>query len=160
MALLATATLPALGLAPKIFTFFHIFADPIDSLWSLFHRLEVAARNARWAENNDVQDEGSKFTQGSNKHGTLQIPGAESGQAQQSTAASQQPVASDNLKSKAKGIKEIIKLEQADMIRNDVEHELHEDMARYDLDVVALIVDAYSEWDYGRVAKEVVLNNL
>ena len=49
IALWATTTLPALGLHTKIFTLLHLVADPIDTLWSLFYKLDLAKCTAKWS---------------------------------------------------------------------------------------------------------------
>lgn len=49
IALWATTTLPALGFHTKVFTLLHLVADPIDTLWSLFYKLDLAKCTAQWA---------------------------------------------------------------------------------------------------------------
>jgi hypothetical protein len=49
LALVATATLPALGYKSQLFTILHLIADPIDALCSLFYKLNFAERQAEWA---------------------------------------------------------------------------------------------------------------
>lgn len=57
IALWATTTLPALGFHTQFFTLFHLVADPIDSLWSLFYKLDLAKYTAA-----RISDEAFKFT--------------------------------------------------------------------------------------------------
>lgn len=59
IALWATTTLPELGIQTKIFTLLHLVADPIDTLWSLFYKLDLAKCTAEWSEE---FDEHSWFT--------------------------------------------------------------------------------------------------
>jgi hypothetical protein len=63
IALWATTTLPALGLHTKIFTLLHLVADPIDTLWSLFYKLDLAKCTAKWSITADKRsDKISSFT--------------------------------------------------------------------------------------------------
>ena len=56
IALWATTTLPALGRRTQIFTLLHLVADPIDTLWSLFYKLDLAKCTAEWSEREDKDD--------------------------------------------------------------------------------------------------------
>ena len=53
LALWATTTLPAFGIYTQIFTLVHLIADPIDTIWSLLYKLDLARRTARLTERND-----------------------------------------------------------------------------------------------------------
>lgn len=159
VALIATATLPALGMMPKLFTFLHIVADPIDALWSLFYRLDIAALNSRWARDIDSGRGGDSFlTSGTAKY--TQTEDASSSSSGSRHAESLRLVLA-NMPSRGQEDSSDVKHQlEADTVRNYENHDFHEDMIKYDLDVAASIVDTYAEWDLGRWAKDVIMENL
>ena len=63
LALWLTATLPPFRLHTQIFTLLHLVGDPIDSIWSLLYRLDLAKRTVRWVQKKDaVGENGFSFS--------------------------------------------------------------------------------------------------
>lgn len=136
IALWATTTLPALGQHTKIFTLLHLVADPIDTFWSLFYKLDLAKRNARWARDTDKDEKlcpGFTFPD-NNKASNGNIEGNPLVRTQ--TAIGDRAQRDRELKKK---------LEVRD-----------EDILRYYRDVVALIIATYDEWDLGIPASKAI----
>jgi hypothetical protein len=126
LALWATTTLPSFGLQTQIFTLVHLIADPIDTAWSLFYKLDLAKRTAHWAETRN--EESWPFTFQSES-----APVTRAGVADGPTTEG-----------------------RADTKRRDrINKALQEErtpLVRYFHDVPALIVTAYDEWGYGEQA--------
>ena len=53
LALWATTTLPSFALHTQISSLVHLIADPIDTVWSLLYRLDLARCTVRWAQEED-----------------------------------------------------------------------------------------------------------
>ena len=124
LALLATTTLPAFGYHTQFFTVFRVIADPIDSIWSLLYKLDLAKRTTRWAKGNDGTT--SSFTfKSENAHvekhaAESQITSLEVDEERKRTAL---------INVALRGDKSVLR--------------------RYFHEVPALIITAYDEWGYG-----------
>jgi hypothetical protein len=123
IALWATTTLPALGWRTKVFTLLHLVADPIDTLWSLFYKLDLAKCTAKWsiATDNDATSKILRFT------------------------FRDKPQNEDELNE----IRTIMGQWPQDMQELDLEHR---GVDRYVRDAIASIITAYDEWGYGAEA--------
>ena len=151
IALLATTTLPALGLWTQVFTILHVLADPIDSFWSLFYKLDLARRHAQWALSHDESNK-SKFTFNPKLEG-------------QSTGASTDAVDDEE---ELSGIQPLEQHRQTDLKgrkdKQGKEQRLRDANSKlikdYDIDTIALIVNAYEEWHLGQLAKDAIENGL
>lgn len=130
LALWATTTLPALGISTQAFTLLHLVASPIDTIWSLIYKLDLAKRTARWAKKNDGEVSSFIFT-------------SESGivNAEQPKDPSVPPK-SEKVKKAMKRTKQV----------NAALTDKNSALKKYFRDVPALIVNAYDEWGYGEHA--------
>lgn len=126
LALWATTTLPSFGLQTQIFTLVHLIADPIDTAWSLFYKLDLAKRTAYWAETRD--EELWPFTFRS-----------------ESASITRAGMAGGSM------IERRADTERRDRINKALQEE-RTPLLRYFHDVPALIVTAYDEWGNGEQA--------
>ena len=136
IALVATTTLPSLGLATKVFTIIHLIADPIDTLWSLFYKLHLAERHANWAFDADRE---SAFTF------KERPPLQGGGRLMRISSRAQTTMA------RSEGKQE----RQEQLLQRD-----NPKIKRYHRDVMASIINAYQEWHLGEDAKRVIESNL
>ena len=63
LALWATTILPAFAFHTQVFTLVHVISSPIDTIWSLLYKLDLAKRTTQWAKDND-EGESSFLLQG------------------------------------------------------------------------------------------------
>ena len=142
----------------QLFTIVHLIADPIDTLWSLFYKIDLARRHADWAKktNNEPLSE--------NGDGLFTFIPEKTQQPPEISSRNDRVVRHDLEVGSSAHRKPILKRIQTGMIRTqsfqDKDQELPEGrnkaIEQYELDVVALIVDAYQEWHYGLKAKSVL----
>ncbi|MCJ1262678.1 hypothetical protein MMC22_002548 [Lobaria immixta] len=148
IALVATTTLPTLGYHTQLFTILHLIASPIDTLWSLFYKLDLARRDADWAEENNENKRFSPFVSD-----TLNSPS--------NSNASQ----GNGQPSSSRSVSSAIQLSQtaSNEAQQREEQQLRKDdspvIKTFDLDVIALIVNAYEEWHYGEQAKRTIIHH-
>jgi hypothetical protein len=131
IALWATTTLPSFGRRSQIFTLVHLIADPIDTVWSLVYKLDLAQRTVRWARKYDIDNDNGR---------TLSFPSEFEHNVSRNTvndSANEEEV--DSPKARANQINEMLKKENSPLLR-------------YFHEVVALIVTAYDEWGHGEHA--------
>lgn len=139
IALIATTTLPALGFWRQVFTIIHLIGDPIDTVWSLLYKLASAEKCSEWARQ---ANKDSIFTRGPDNisEDDFLVPNP-------------RPTFKRRQSTTLQGARD--RLSKANQRRNEGDL----DMAIYDLDAVALIVNSYEEWHYGSLAKAVLLAN-
>ena len=186
IALIFTATLPALGFPSQAFTIFHLIADPIDTLWSLFYRLHLARRHAKWAIE---EDQKSHFTfneyetvvledpndgeqvrlddLSENSHQGLQDPQPGQARTQIDESESMTEVQQPDHMTRPYPVSRLHRV-QTPFIGRQKQQEVEENqrskhsqlISQYDCNVLALIVDAYHEWGYGQQAKNAITQGL
>lgn len=163
IALIATTTLPALvscgflwqrlfgiwltlfqGWHTQIFTVLHLIADPIDTLWSLFYKLDLARRHADWAakRNSDAHASNGNATF-ARRPGGVSRPGPEESNV---PIHRRQTIFSVNPSLQ----------EQSQKLRKEGDKSVES----FDFEVIACIVNAYQEWHYGDQAKQVLDHGL
>ena len=136
LALWLTATLPPFDIHTQIFTLLHLVGDPIDSIWSLLYRLDLAKRTVRWVQEKDAVGENgfsfyfvpkSAVTPTSEADELNRICGASAG--------------TNAVTSNSRLI-------------SDMGDEEDPELQRYCYGVPALIVTAYDDWGKGLEASE------
>lgn len=138
VALVATTTLPALGLVTQVFTVLHLLADPIDTLWSLFYKLQLAKRDAQWASEADKHLAFTFKEQPSSFDG---------GAVRMLRAGTRAPTGLSGHEDMQDKHQRLLQAEDPCM-------------KRLYRDVFASIVHAYGEWHLGDEAKEVIKDAL
>lgn len=150
IALVATTTLPTLGYHTQLFTILHLIASPIDTLWSLFYKLDLARRDADWAEENNEDKRFSPFISD-----TLNSPS--------NSNASQGNGQPSSNRSFSSGIRRSQTVLASNEAQQTQEQQLRKDdspvIKTFDLDVIALIVNAYGEWHCGEKAKRTIMHH-
>jgi hypothetical protein len=133
IALIATTTLPALGVATKLFTILHLIADPIDALWSLFFKLNHAKRHAAWAK--EVDNRKSIFT-----FKERPVAGAGGVRGMRRAQTQMQGIGMEDKQAKQQRLLDIGDPKTKGYLR----------------DVFASIINAYEEWHLGSEAKSAI----
>lgn len=130
------------GWHTQIFSILHLIADFIDTLWSLFYKLDLARRHADWAAkgNSDAHVSSGNVTF-AHRLGGVYRPGLE-----QSNVPRHRKQTSVNP----------CLQEQIQRLRE----EGNESVERFDFEVIASIVNAYQEWHYEDQAKQVLDHGL
>lgn len=133
------------GWHTQVFTVLHLIADPIDTLWSLFYKLDLARRHADWAAqiNSDVpvSNGDAAFALrpgGVNRSGVNRRSNVPRHRRQ--TGFSANPSLQEQIQ----------RLRQVE----------NKSVERFDFEVIACIVNAYQEWHYGEQAKDVLNRGL
>lgn len=131
------------GWHTQIFTVLHLIADPIDTLWSLFYKLDLARRHADWAaeRNSDAHVSNGKVTfarrpGGDNGPGIRFVEGSNVPRHRRQTGFSVNPSLQEQIQKLRKEEDKSVEL--------------------FDFEVIAGIVNAYQEWHYGDQAKQVL----
>ena len=131
LALWATTTLPAFAIHTQVFTLVHLIADPIDTIWSLLYKLDLAKRTVRWAEEKDSTPLSFIFAYEN---------GTSTNQSQNmATAPSVSPATTTSSCTSA---------EKSDQINSRLERR-ESRLLQHFHDVPASIITAYDEWGYG-----------
>lgn len=131
------------GWHTQIFTVLHLIADPIDTVWSLFYKLDLARRHADWAaERNNNAHVSNGNTAFPHKSVEVSPPGLNSSQESYVSRPRRQTASSVNPSLQ----------EQVQRLRK----EENKSVELLDFGVTACIVNAYQEWHYGDQAKQVL----
>ena len=136
LALWLTATLPPFGIHTQTFTLLHLVGDPIDSIWSLLYRLDLAKRTVRWVQEKDVV--------GENGFSFCFLPKSAVTRASEANEGNRTCGASAETNAVTSGSRLI----------SDMWDEEDPELQRYCYGVPALIVTAYDDWGKGREASE------
>ena len=130
IALWATTTLPALAHHTQIFTLLHLVADPIDTLWSLFYKLDLAKCTAEWSERKD-------------KHGFFTFEDE-----QEDAPADINQDMNKLTRVQTRLVQWAPEMQDMDFARSG--------MKEYVRDAIASIIAAYDEWGYGASAYKAI----
>jgi hypothetical protein len=146
IALVATTTLPALGFTSKLFTILHLIGDPIDAFSSLFYKLKLAERLAKWAMDLDktTEMEESPIFTFSGHPDDAREGGPEGGGGLRRAQTQMQGAGKHDKQAK----------QQQLLIDRDKK------IKRYFCDVFASIVNAYEEWHLSSEAKRAIESGL
>lgn len=112
----------------------HLIADPIDTLWSLFYKLDLARRHADWA----AEKNSDAYVTNGNANFAHSSEGAYRNVARhrRQTGFSVNPSLQGEIQRLRK--------------------EGNKSVERFDFEVIASIINAYQEWHYGDQAKQVL----
>lgn len=131
------------GWHTQVFTVLHLIADPIDTLWSLFYKLDLARRHADWAAQRNsephVSNGDATFAIGPggvNRSGHNSVKGSNVPRHRRQTGFSANPFLQEEIQ----------------RLRKDE----NKSVEQFDFEVIACIVNAYEEWHYGEKAKDVL----
>lgn len=127
LALWLTTTLPPFGKLTQTFTLLHLVGDPIDSIWSLLYRLDLAKRTFRWVQKEDADSE--KDADNKKRFIFRFLP-----------------------KSIITPVSEADEGNSNSRLINDMRDEDDPELQKYCYGVAALIVTAYDDWGKGREA--------
>ena len=140
LALWLTATLPPFGLHTQIFTLLHLVGDPIDSIWSLLYRLDLAKRTVRWVQRENADSDKKILFRFIPKSAIT--PATEVDEENRTCGASTETNA---VTSNSRLIRDVWA---------EVDPELRRYLPRYCYGVPALVVTAYDDWGRGWDASE------
>lgn len=138
LALWLTATLPPFGIHTQTFTLLHLVGDPIDSIWSLLYRLDLAERTVHWVQGEDTANENGFLFRFLPK--SAMAPASKANKDGASAEAN-----ADTSESR---------------LINDLWDEEDPELQRYCYGVPALIVTAYDDWGKGGKASEAMYSLL
>ena len=136
LALWLTTSLPSFGIHTQIFTLLHLVGDPIDTIWSLFYRLDLAKRTVQWVQGKDVDGENGFPFRFLPKTAITPAPEANGGN--RACEASAETTADTS---------------ETRLIQ-DMWDDEDPELQRYIYGVPALIVTAYDDWGKGEEASE------
>lgn len=132
------------GWHTQVFTVLHLIADPIDTLWSLFYKLDLARRHAGWAaqSNSDVPVSNGNAAFALRPGGVNRsvVNRSNVPRHRRQTGFSANPSLQEQIQ----------RLRQVG----------NKSVERFDFEVIACIVNAYQEWHYGEQAKDVLNRGL
>ena len=134
IALWATTTLPSFGLGPQLFTLLHVIADPIDTVWSLLYKLDLAQRTFRGARDHDEGEDRDKDEEDKKVSFVFK--------SEYTTMENDEEVDEVGLNLRRAAAEQI----------NEMLDKDDSQLFRYFHEVVALITTAYDEWGYGEHA--------
>ena len=137
LALWATTTLPAFGRLTQLFTLVHLIADPIDTIWSLLYKLDLARRTTQWTKENDWTASSFTFL-------------SEGAQVEEAAAAEEQAaVEEEDAVELHTTSRALTAGQERTALINEMLQRKSSPLLRYFHDVPPLIITAYDEWGYG-----------
>ena len=129
-----TASRPSFGIHTQVFTLIHLIVDPIDTIWSLLYRLDLAQRTIRWTREKEENEEENE---------------------KEKVSFSFCPSVLEHDEDEADQDETDIEEDRAKMERVIKMHkEKDSELLQYFRDVPALIIVAYDEWGIGEEALE------
>jgi hypothetical protein len=146
LALWATTTLPEIAnhlwpsLHTKCFTFVHLIRDPIDAVYSMFYKLDLAQRNVQWSRRQDLRCSSYSFL-------VPHISG--NGNGENSSGA---PLTRRQTNVVDRNLKEQTRI---DLLRDG-----DPNIQQYYQDVIALLLSAFDEYGVGEEAVEAMRYHL
>lgn len=136
LALWLTTSLPPFGIHTQIFTLLHLVGDPIDTIWSLFYRLDLAKRTVQWVQGKDADGENGFPFRFLPKTAITPAPEANGGNTACEASAETNADTSET------------------RLIQDMWDDEDPELQRYIYGVPALIVTAYDDWGKGEEASE------
>ena len=148
LALWLTTTLPPFGIHTQTFTLLHLVGDPIDSIWSLLYRLDLAKRTFRWVQKEDTDSE--KDANNKERFIFRFLPKSII------TLASEADEGNKTWSTSA----EINAATSNSRLISDMRNEDDPELQKYCYGVAALIVTAYDDWGKGKEASDAIYDFL